>query len=172
MASESFKVRRLTTPEEVYDLVYSKTIDRGWKLGTLDHVSYYAADKTGFFVGELNGNPINCVSFIKHTTDFAYGGPYLEDEQYQGKGYGLKMWNIAKASLNENVNLAGDPSIDMMPMYTKLLNFKSMWFQQCFDFVVESHFLSKFDRPKEIEIIPASKLLFTALLDYDTHVHV
>ena len=82
------------------------------------------------------------------------------------------MWNIAKASLNENVNLAGDPSIDMMPMYTKLLNFKSMWFQQCFDFVVESHFLSKFDRPKEIEIIPASKLLFPALLDYDTHVHV
>ena len=138
MASESFKVRRLTTPEEVYDLVYSRTIDRGWKLGTLDHVSYFAADRTGFFVGELNGNPINCVSFIKHTADFAYGGPYLVDEQYQGKGYGLKTWNIAKASLNENVNLAGDPSIDMLPMYTKLLHFKSMWFQQCFDFVVAS----------------------------------
>ena len=48
MASERFIVRRLSTPEEVRDIICERAAAEGWRPGALDHVSFFAADETGF----------------------------------------------------------------------------------------------------------------------------
>ena len=107
-ASQEFKVRRLTTPEEVRDRVYTRAAAEGWRPGTLDYVSYYAADKTGFFVGELNGKPIGCISVVKQSHNFAYAGTYILSKEYRGKGYAMKMFDVAMTSIDGTYNWAGD----------------------------------------------------------------
>ena len=88
MASERFIVRRLSTPEEIREIMCERMAAGGWRPGALDHVSFFAADETGFFVGELDEKPISCVSVVKHADDFAFLGNYIVDEPYRGSGYG------------------------------------------------------------------------------------
>ena len=44
-------VRRLTTPEEVRQIICERAAANGSRPGALDHISFFAADETGFFVG-------------------------------------------------------------------------------------------------------------------------
>ena len=53
MSHGNFTVRRLTTAKEVKELICDKRTTEYDKPGSRDHVSYFAADNTGFFVGEL-----------------------------------------------------------------------------------------------------------------------
>ena len=62
----------------------------------------------GFFVGELNREPISCMSVVKHTEKFAFLGHFIVDEPYRGRGYGVLTWKAALASINESYNTAGD----------------------------------------------------------------
>ena len=64
--SNSFTVRRIGTPQEVRDIIIEKAKTEGWRPGAFDHVSYFAADNNGFFVGELDREPISCVSVVKY----------------------------------------------------------------------------------------------------------
>ena len=171
MAAGGFEVRKLPTQEEVCDIIFARAAALGWRPGTLDYVSYFAADKTGFFVGELNGKPISCISVIKHTNNFAFVGTYLVDKEYHGKGYGLKTWNAAMASINESYNLSGDTTTEMLPVYSKFVPIRALWCQQCFDFVLPAHFSAETHNTVN-SIEPPTKSLFPAILEYDTEVHV
>ena len=164
-------MRRLTTQEEVRDMVFAKAAALGWRPGTLDHISYFAADKTGFFVGELNGKPISCISVIKYPNNFAHVGVYIVDKGYHGKGYGLQLWNAAMAP--ENYNLAGDLTPEMLPVYSRLGFIQALWCQQRFDFVLPAHFSAETrNTVNGIDVVPPTKSLFPAILEYDTEVHV
>ena len=57
-SDSNFVVRRLLTPEEIREEICERAVMVGWRLGALDHVSYFAADPTGFYVGELGGKTI------------------------------------------------------------------------------------------------------------------
>ena len=83
--SQDFVVRKLTTPEEVHDIMFSRAAAEGWYPGTHDHISYFAADNTGYFVGKLNGKPISCISIVKHTQHIAYLGMFIVDESFKEK---------------------------------------------------------------------------------------
>ena len=166
-------VRRLKTPEEVRQIICERAAANGRKPGALDHVSFFAADETGFFVGELDGKPISCVSVVKYAQNFAFIGNYKVDNPYRGKEYGLLTWRTALASINKDCNIAGDAVEEKVPMYQRIGN-EPKWCNQRFDIVASqaAFVLSGVQTPSSVMIQPASEVDFHDLLEYDTHVHV
>ena len=172
-ASESFVVRRLKSPEEVRQNIIERAAANDWRPGALDHVSFFAADETGFFVGELNGEPISCTSVVKHAENFAFIGHYIVDEPYRGRGYGLLTLKAAMASssINESYNTAGDLTEEK----SQRIGFQPTWFVQCIDLVASEAVFVLSDIPlshASVTIQPASEVDFNDLLEYDTHVQV
>lgn len=63
-----------------------------WNPGLNDSECFYAADPNGFFIGELDGEPIGCISAVKYNKDFGFIGFYIVRQEFRGKGYGIKLW--------------------------------------------------------------------------------
>ena len=96
---------------------------------------YFAADNNGFFVGELDREPISCVSVIKYASNFAFLGSFIVDKTHRGKGYGLQTWKVALASLTERYNMGGNAVVESVPQYRRF-GLEPYWEQQWFQFVV------------------------------------
>lgn len=168
--SGDFRVRRLTQPREVRDIIIEKAQIEGWRPGALDHVSYHAADNTGFFAGELDGEPICCISTVKYTTDFVFVGCYIVDKSHRGKGYGLQTSKVVLASLSKSCNLAADAVIENVPVYGRE-GLKPYWEQQRFEFVASDISNALADFHSDYIIVSPSKQIFSSLLQYDTEVN-
>ena len=170
---ESFVVRRLKSPEEVQRTMIERAAVSGRRPGALDHVSFFAADETGFFVGELNGEPISCMSVVKYTENYAFLGNYKVDERYRGRGYGLPTWKAAMASIKEDYNTAADAVEEMVPKYQRV-GLQPKWYEQRFDLVASQAALalSRTQCSPAVMIQPACEVDFNDLLMFDTNVHV
>ena len=173
MVSEYFAVRRLASPEEVREVICERVAAGGWRPGALDHVSFFAADESGHFVGELDGRPISCMSVVKHTENFAFIGNYIVDEPYRGSGYGFRTWKAAMASINDGYNYGGDAVIEKVSMY-ETVGMKSYWCEQRFDIVASAvaKAYKGLKLPEAVTIHPPSEKLFPEIFEYDTHVNV
>ena len=80
----------------------------GWNPGIDDAKCFFAADPNGFFLGELEGRPVGCISAIAYDNAYGFLGLYIVAPDYRGRGFGLKLWRTAMAYLNErNVGLDG-----------------------------------------------------------------
>ena len=132
--SSKFAVRRVGTPQEVRDIIIEKAKTEGWRPGSFDHVSYFAADNNGFFVGELDREPISCISAVKYSSNLSFLGSYIVDKNYRGKGYGLQTWKVALASLSESCNMGGDAVVENLPLYRRF-GLEPYWEEQRFQFV-------------------------------------
>ena len=121
-----FTVRRMTSPEEVaYALEMGKK--EGWRPGIDDAKRYFATDPTGFFVGELDGRMISTCSMVKYDNRFAFGGLYIMDKPYRGKGYGLKMLNAVFASVDhDRYNIGLDGIAHISHLYERR-GFRKAW---------------------------------------------
>ena len=114
-------MRRLTTPEEVYDGIFSRVADDGWRPGALDHVIFFAADNKHFFAGELNGKLISSTYFVKFGDDYMYSGGLLVDKQYRGQGYVTNIMKSAFAVLDRKYNFCGDSTLKRCPFMQGLV---------------------------------------------------
>ena len=168
-ASGDFRVRRLAQPREIRNIIIEKAQIEGWRPGALDHVSYFAADNTGFFAGELDGEPICCISTVKYTIDFAFVGCYIVDESHRGKGYGLQTSKVALASLSKSCNLAADAVIEKVPVYGRE-GLKPYWEQQRYEFVASDMSNALADIHTD-NIVSPSQQIFSSLFQYDTAVN-
>ena len=173
IASQSFVVKKMTTPEQVRDIIFARAAKEGWRPGALDHISFFSADSNRFFVGELNGEPITSMFFTKYSKDYVYTGGYLVDKKHRGKGYAVRTWNVAYASIDDSCNLAFDSVLERVPFLASH-GMLPQWCIQCFDIPLTetSKYLAKESHLKGTEIVRPSKEIFRALLDYDTQVHV
>ena len=171
MTSTSFLVRRLTSPEEVRLHVTVKRAAEGRKPGALDHVSFFAADETGFFVGELDGQVISYVSAIKYSECYAFVGHYNVDKAYRGLGYGLQTWKTAMASLEEDCNVGLNVALDANPALYESSGFTRAWYIQRFASEAASIFSGTALTSLEANIQPTSEAQFHDLLEYDTAIH-
>ncbi|QJX01091.1 GNAT family N-acetyltransferase [Frigoriglobus tundricola] len=80
----------------------------GWNPGTHDAPAFFAADPDGFFVAELAGEPVACVSAVRSGEQFGFLGLYIVRPEYRGRGFGLAVWAAGMAHLaGRNVGLDG-----------------------------------------------------------------
>jgi hypothetical protein len=167
-------VRQLTSPEEIRDIISERSAAEGWRPGALDHISFFAADNTGFFVGELDGKPISSMSVVKYSSNFAFLGEYIVERSYRGMGYGVKTWEGAMASIDETYNYGGDAVVERVATYEQV-GLKPYWSQQRYEFVAKEA-RRAWDSVKYFEqalkISPLSKPMFSSVFQYDSAVHV
>lgn len=80
----------------------------GWNPGLHDAGAFYAADPHGFLLGELDGEPVGCISAVAYDEEFGFIGLYIVRPAFRGQGYGLALWQAAMAYLDgRNVGLDG-----------------------------------------------------------------
>lgn len=69
----------------------------GWNPGLSDAACFAIPDAKGFFVGEIDGEPVATVSCVNYDDRFAFLGFYIVRSAYRGAGHGLRIWNAAIA---------------------------------------------------------------------------
>lgn len=75
----------------------------GWNPGLLDAACFAIPDAQGFFVGEIDGEPVATVSCVIYDDRFAFLGFYIVRAGFRGKGHGLRIWNAAIAHAGTRV---------------------------------------------------------------------
>lgn len=80
----------------------------GWNPGVGDASAFFAADPSGFWAGHIDGQMVATISAVKYGSSFGFIGLYIVDAPQRGKGFGLRLWDAAMASLaGRNVGLDG-----------------------------------------------------------------
>ena len=54
------------------------------------------------------------------------------DEPYQSKGFGIRVWKVAVASLSDSCNVGGDAVLERVHMYGTI-GAKPYWYEQYYD---------------------------------------
>ena len=123
---ENYKIRNANSAAEVRSVHVKAGLSVGFHLGIDDHEVFYATDPTGFFLGEVDGEALSCISAVKFEEMFAFIGFYVVEKAYRGKGYGLALFKHAMASLSPTRNCGLDCMSDLVPIY-EMWGFKSTW---------------------------------------------
>ncbi len=90
---EKFTIRTMSA-EEVGSVAVAWAGAEGWNPCECDAACYYAADNGGFFVGELDGEPIAAISAVRYE-GFGFLGFYIVAPSFRGQGYGIQLWRRA-----------------------------------------------------------------------------
>ena len=89
-------------PEEIA-IAVDWAAAEGWNPGLSDAACFAAPDAQGFFVGEIDGEPVATVSCVNYDDRFAFLGFYIVRERLRGRGHGLRIWNAAIAHAGARV---------------------------------------------------------------------
>jgi ribosomal protein S18 acetylase RimI-like enzyme len=106
MGPETFAVRRMRAEE--LETIRTWANQEGWNPGVHDAAAFFAADPQGFFVGELDGKPVSCISCVGYDDGFGFLGQYIVHPAARGRGFGVRTWAAGMAHLGgRNVGLDG-----------------------------------------------------------------
>ncbi len=101
-----YKIRRMKREEVGIAIEWAE--QEGWNPGLHDGKCFYSTDPEGFFIGLLDDRPISCISAVAYDDKFGFMGFYIVKPEYRGKGYGLKIWQVAMDYLgSRNIGLDG-----------------------------------------------------------------
>src|SRR5438270_3178464 len=89
-------------PEEIA-IAVDWAAAEGWNPGLSDAACFAIPDAKGFFVGEIDGEPVATVSCVNYDDRFAFLGFYIVRSGFRGSGHGLRIWNAAIAHAGARV---------------------------------------------------------------------
>jgi GNAT superfamily N-acetyltransferase len=75
----------------------------GWNPGLNDAACFATVDPKGFFIAEIDGDPVAIVACVNYGDSFAFLGFYIVRADLRGRGYGLQIWNAAIAHAGSRV---------------------------------------------------------------------
>lgn len=90
----------------------------GWNPGLYDAEAFWAADPTGFFIGELDGEAVSTYSAVKYGSTFSFHGLYIVKSEYRKKGLGLPIWNRGRESVGTRI-IGLDAVVQNVHLYEK-----------------------------------------------------
>lgn len=133
--------------------------DEGWNPGIKDADCFYHSDPQGFFIGELSGKPIGCISAVTYGDTFGFMGFYIVKPEYRGQGYGMQLWKAA-------MDYMGNRVIGLDGVLVQQHNYIKSGFQTVYhNFRFEG---TSNDYSRELkEIVDLAALPLTDLLSYD-----
>lgn len=100
-------VVRVMRLDEV-EIIRTWATAEGWNPGLRDGPCFHSTDPNGFFVGELDGQPVACISCVTYDDSFGFLGQYIVTPEFRGQGYGIHIWRAGMAHLGtRNVGLDG-----------------------------------------------------------------
>ena len=110
----SFRVRRMTRDE--MEIAVAWTAVEGWNPGLNDAECFYNTDPQGFFIGELDGQPVGSISAVAYDDTFGFAGLYIVVPHMRRKGYGTQLYNAAMDYMGDR-NVGGDGVVAMLEKY-------------------------------------------------------
>lgn len=99
-------------------LVRAWAAGEGWNPGLHDMEAFFAADPNGFFLGELDGEPVASISCVTYGSEFGFLGLYIVRPGFRGRGYGLAVWQAGMEHLADR-NVGLDGVLDQQDNYGK-----------------------------------------------------
>jgi GNAT superfamily N-acetyltransferase len=105
-SSSSLRIRTMTSTDVAIAFAWAEA--QGWNPGWHDAECFYAADPNGFFIGEVGGAPVACLSAVAYDNAFGFIGLYIVKPEWRGKGLGMQLWKHGLGYLaNRNIGLDG-----------------------------------------------------------------
>ncbi|MCX5811165.1 MAG: GNAT family N-acetyltransferase [Proteobacteria bacterium] len=106
MGENRFVIRQMTKDD--VELAVDWAAREGWNPGLNDAACFYNTDPQGFFIGELNSEPIGCISAVSYGDSFGFIGFYIVREELRGKWYGVELGKRAMSYLGaRNIGIDG-----------------------------------------------------------------
>ncbi|MDP2848433.1 MAG: GNAT family N-acetyltransferase [Humidesulfovibrio sp.] len=100
---EGYVIRRMERTE--LDFALKQAAAEGWNPGLRDAEAFWAADPAGHFLGQLEGQTVASISAVRYRADeqgpdLGFIGLYIVAREFRGRGYGLRLWSEALASMD------------------------------------------------------------------------
>ncbi|MBA7486640.1 hypothetical protein ES707_22201 [subsurface metagenome] len=114
VSTDGFAVRTMRRQEVRVAVGWAE--QEGWNPGIYDAEAFYAADPEGFFIAELDGEPVGSVSVVNYSEAFAFAGLYVVRPEYRDRGYGSRLFAAGVAHAGDR-NIGGDGVVDMQEKY-------------------------------------------------------
>ncbi|WP_426418783.1 GNAT family N-acetyltransferase [Bradyrhizobium genosp. A] len=108
-------------PEEI-SIAIDWAAAEGWNPGLRDAACFAVPDANGFFVGEIDGEPVAAVCCVNYDDRFSFLGFYIVRAGFRGRGHGLRIWNAAIAH-------AGSRAIGLDGVVAQQDNYRKSGFQ-------------------------------------------
>ena len=153
---EDFQIRTMGRSD--VDLAIRWAEEEGWNPGLNDAGCFYATDPSGFFIGELDGEPICCMSNVVYDDLFAFAGFYIVKPEFRNYGYGSRLFAEAMSYAGDR-NIGGDGVVEMQEKYQQRSGFTFAYRNIRFEGIGGGKY------PEGI--VPVSDVSFDALVDYD-----
>lgn len=170
----TFSVRRATSLDDM-QWVVQKGTEEGWRTRATDGNSYFMAGVTqDFFIGELNGERISCISIVRHGETLAFVGFFIAIPSFRGKGYGLKTWKAAFEHYGTDLEFQLYSVTNMQHAYMKF-GFQPGWIARRYIFSCDraAEGLSECKLPSSVsKILPGCEVNFDKLVAYGTDVMI
>ncbi len=100
------------------DLAVAWAAAEGWNPGLHDADPFYAADPNGFFLAEINGEPVGSISAVAYDANFAFMGFYIVKKELRHLGIGMSLWKAALEYLGSRT-IGGDGVVEMLEKYAQ-----------------------------------------------------
>ena len=164
---DSFVIRRAISLADL-QWVIKMTAEEGHTPRAKEAECYFLAGITpSFYIGELNGKPIGCISLVKHGESVAAGGYYIVDRPYRGKGYGKQMFDLCLTD-GDQCSIQTMGRMGMKEKYQKS-GFQPGWMINLYEFIASNAAkgLASCQLPPLVEqILPTSQADFEKLFTY------
>ena len=97
ITSRTLLIRRAKSLDDLQWVIKLAT-EEGFNPCKKEAECYFSAGLTPYFyIGELKGKRIGCVSLVRHGENMAFGGNLLVAKPYRKQGYGVELINFVEA---------------------------------------------------------------------------
>lgn len=131
--------------------------NEGWNPGLHDADPFYAADPNGFFIAEINGEPVGTASAVAYDDNFGFLGFYIVKEELRHLGIGMKLCDALLEYMGDRV-YGLDGVVAMLDKYVQQMG------------VAIAHYNARYEgvgRPAEATLADISSVPFEELERYD-----
>jgi len=142
-----------------------------WRTGPNDVECYLLFSVPGIYIAKLDGVPIGCVCFTQYSDDYYTFGFYIVNEQYRGKGYGLKMFETIKKKVDWSQNISCYAVPEMVNKY-KRFGFQPQFLcaMHTLELSATLKILKTLSLPQDLEAKDPKDVNQDELLSYDSNV--